>query len=1129
MSSWQTLWPSDTITLPMPLSYPNITIAWGDFTVPTYHSGGSINHTYANANYYQITITGAVFGFGFSNGGGGDRLKIREIASWGEFTMDSNSTYAFYGCENLRVLASDQPTFLPGTRLNYMFAGTKQISSTFNWNITNVVSLTGMFEDSVQNQAISFSGSDGVTRTDYMFSNAIAYNSPILWDTSAVMTMAYMFAGATNFQQDLEMDTRRVEDMTRMFFGATSLRNILKFNTSRVKSMAYMFDGASSYDREPQFDTSSCLDMSGMFRNTRTFNQDLHFDTQNVKNMSEMFRAADSMNGNLYFNTSNVVDFSFFMSNARAYQKTLSFDTRAAVSMDSMFRGAHSFTSFNFTSTTKVRNMHAFLMSTRAFNKPLTPQILQTDNVTDMSSFLEESLIFNSEISLVTSNVQTMSRFLFQASSFNQPLTLNTTEVTNFSFMFGEAALMNSIVSFTPTSNATSMRGMFQSATNFNSHIQFGNTLSLLDIGYMFYNASSYNVLGLNLNTTLVSDMSFSFAYASSFNQRLFFDTKNVVNASYMFLNATSYYPDSLAFDTSKVVDMTQMFFGVSNSFDLDLSSWDTTNTLYCAQFCHHCGMPSFPSCTPCTLLITRYNASVCNCPATTIRNGSVCTGSRTPTVSPTTKVPTAPTLAPSFTPTPPPSLAPIPLPSPAPTPLPSFPQTAAPSPLPSSYPSQFLPVLTSSPSVSPTPLPSAQPTTTFPTSLPTPANFPTTSPTRDLCTVALIGPGLQSNCVTSPPTPVIIPPNPKFVIVSPVLNITINSSELAGSTFMFTLPINPAIRQGIVNQNCYGSQISCAWQQPETGEFLESGCDLTAENVNMGSGVVGSQCTCTHLTVFALVLRSELRGNALCQAETSDYVLLGLYGILTVVVLVQICRLAHARVFGRTFAMHALLFISPLLRIIYLVAKPVINSVAGLVFLGLVPSSLALSLFIHLLLAWASIQMFSMKTSPFSKFRIPFIVTIVCVFLLTFAIVVAVAVAPDPTTEKNVVIYGSYVLAVFFAIVCILVLLSGLGLNQMLKKNAAGVSSKNSRWRVLARYRVLFSTLGLSLCLFFEAALWIAAVQEDILVSSSATLATSTAFYVCDWISLCVLTALFPADVGAAKRFCLLVFICCS
>jgi len=161
---------------------------------------------------------------------------------------------------------------------------------------------------------------------------------------------------------------------------------------------------------------------------------------------------------------------------------------------------------------------------------------------------------------------------------------------------------------------------------------------------------------------------------------------------------------------------------------------------------------------------------------------------------------------------------------------------------------------------------------------------------------------------------------------------------------------------------------------------------------------------------------------------------------------------------------------------------------------------------------------LFAMTVSPFAKLRIPFVLVTICVFLLVIAIVVAVAVAEgDVQTHIEIVTDGSYVLAALHLLVCILVLVSGVGLNRVL---STGSTHDSNDWRASFRCRAMAATIGLSFSLFAASCLWVAAVQTEILSSAVGTLATMTGFYVCDWLSLSVLTWLFAMGVsGAIKK----------
>lgn len=215
-----------------------------------------------------------------------------------------------------------------------------------------------------------------------------------------------------------------------------------------------------------------------------------------------------------------------------------------------------------------------------------------------------------------------------------------------------------------------------------------------------------------------------------------------------------------------------------------------------------------------------------------------------------------------------------------------------------------------------------------------------------------------------------LLPPTPS-IIISPLFNIT--EGDTNASTFVFTLPIDPRIFTdvGKVSQLCGSLQLSCEWQDPQSLAFRQSGCAVTKSMVDMGSGIVGTECTCTHLTVFAIALRKEQRLAPLCHAKEVDYALLGLYALLALILLAQLARLTKYKLPKVSLAQHSLLLLSSVLRIVFLIAKPTIEPLAGLVMLGLMPSAIALTLFIYLMLTWASLQLVTMTTAPFAPFRI--------------------------------------------------------------------------------------------------------------------------------------------------------------
>ena len=137
----------------------------------------------------------------------------------------------------------------------------------------------------------------------------------------------------------------------------------------------------------------------------------------------------------------------------------------------------------------------------------------------------------------------------------------------------------------------------------------------------------------------------------------------------------------------------------------------------------------------------------------------------------------------------------------------------------------------------------------------------------------------VQVECLAPVPLSPPSPSSSSSVIVSPLFNITQEDGNT--SSFVFTLPIDPQayVELGKISQQACGSlELSCEWQDPNSMKFRQSGCAVTKSNVEMGSGIIGTECTCSHLTVFAIALRNSKHLAPMCHASEVDYVLLGLY-----------------------------------------------------------------------------------------------------------------------------------------------------------------------------------------------------------------------------------------------------------
>jgi surface protein len=93
---------------------------------------------------YQVSIQGKFPRIYFGNTG--DRNKLLSIDQWGDIEW-TNMEAAFYGCENIQILASDAPDLSKVGNMIHMFRNAIHFNSNINhWNTNNVTSMIGLFQ-----------------------------------------------------------------------------------------------------------------------------------------------------------------------------------------------------------------------------------------------------------------------------------------------------------------------------------------------------------------------------------------------------------------------------------------------------------------------------------------------------------------------------------------------------------------------------------------------------------------------------------------------------------------------------------------------------------------------------------------------------------------------------------------------------------------------------------------------------------------------------------------------------------------------------------------------------------------------------------------------------------------------
>ena len=325
----------------------NYNVDWGDGNTDAGVTG-DITHTYTTAGTYTVKISGTFPRIYFNDGG--DAQKLLTIEQWGTTKWDSMS-FAFAGCTNLVINATDTPDLSNLTDIGYMFFNDAAFNGPVNtWDVSHVTNISAMFDGTAFNQPLNN------------------------WDVSHVTQMGGLFGDDTVFDQDIHSwNTGNVTSMSGMFIGATAFNQPLNnWNVSKVTDMSSLFAGASSFNQPlNNWNVSNVTDMSGTFYHATAFNQPIgNWNTVNVASLGGMFNGASSFNQSLNnWNVSKVTEMIATFNGASSFNQPLNhWDVSHVTTMLGMFANATSFdqdlSSWNIGDVTDMQNQFVHGMFT---------------------------------------------------------------------------------------------------------------------------------------------------------------------------------------------------------------------------------------------------------------------------------------------------------------------------------------------------------------------------------------------------------------------------------------------------------------------------------------------------------------------------------------------------------------------------------------------------------------------------------------------------------------------------------------------------------------------------------------------------------------------------------------------
>ena len=353
---------------------------------------GTNSYAYMWTNTVSTLIGADGFGIYIVAGMGNDTTF--KVTHWGGmvFNKGGNQLRTLTG----EVTASDSPTILSGTKLDYLLqdstvvdetSSPNRINNISNWTVSNVTSMAGMFFNATAfNVDIGSWTVSAVNDMFDMFRNASVFNSDIsTWDVTAVTNMENMFNGASAFDNAGSPltwtnggGTVNVTSMFAMFRNASVFNSdISTWDVSSVTNMSSMFNGASVFNQDISgWTVSAVINMSGMFNNAYSFNNGgaaLTWNVSSVINMTSLFSNSSAFNSDISsWNVSSVTSMASMFSNAFSFNNggaALPWNVSAVTTMSNMFNTATSFNSdISSWNVSSVTSMGSMLLGASAFN-----------------------------------------------------------------------------------------------------------------------------------------------------------------------------------------------------------------------------------------------------------------------------------------------------------------------------------------------------------------------------------------------------------------------------------------------------------------------------------------------------------------------------------------------------------------------------------------------------------------------------------------------------------------------------------------------------------------------------------------------------------------------------------------
>jgi surface protein len=231
---------------------------------------------------------------------------------------------------------------LGGTTANVRVAMCERVAVR---SIGSVTSLSSLFENFRELQAVVLGNTASVTNISRMFTECSSLVTAPLFNTAAVTNMRNMFRNCRSLTVVPLYNTAAVTDMVETFNACSALTTVPLFNTASVTSMNAMFQNADCIATIPLFNTAAVTNMSNTFNACRALTAVPLFNTASVTDMNAMFVSCLSLTTVPLYNTAAVTSMQSIFNNCPSLATVPLLNTAAVTNIQSMFTGCTSLSS----------------------------------------------------------------------------------------------------------------------------------------------------------------------------------------------------------------------------------------------------------------------------------------------------------------------------------------------------------------------------------------------------------------------------------------------------------------------------------------------------------------------------------------------------------------------------------------------------------------------------------------------------------------------------------------------------------------------------------------------------------------------------------------------------------------